>query len=144
MSIVPWRNRHHLIPLHRDNARKKDWLIMLEANTIVGPARESFRVSWATQERRIVRPLTSLWPQLFLVVEGYDSRIHVLFFCSQLYKYDQDGTLVPMRGEEIGNFIAQAIADKASRRRPWYDPMDFSEACRAEFASPPQQLRPGS
>jgi hypothetical protein len=124
MSIFSRRDRHHLIPLHRDNAGKKDWLIMLEANTIVGPEQQSFRVAWATQDRRVVRPLTSLWPQLFLVVEGYDPRIHVLFFCPQLYKYGRDGALVPLRGEEIGDFIAQAIADKAAKRRPWYDPME--------------------
>jgi hypothetical protein len=124
MSIFSRRDRHHLIPLHRDNAGKKDWLIMLEANTIVGPQQRSFRVAWATQEQRVVRPLTSLWPQLFLVVEDYDPRIHVLFFCPQLYKYGRDGALVPLRGEEIGDFIAQAIADKAAKRRPWYDPME--------------------
>jgi hypothetical protein len=124
MSIFSRRDRHHLIPLHRDNAGKKDWLIMLEANTIVGPQQRSFRVAWATQEQRVVRPLTSLWPQLFLVVEDYDPRIHVLFFCPQLYKYGRDGALVPLRGEEIGDFIAEAIADKAAKRRPWYDPME--------------------
>jgi hypothetical protein len=124
MSIFSRRDRRHLIPLHRDNAGKKDWLIMLEANTIVGPEQQSFRVACATRERRVVRPLTSLWPQLFLVVEGYDPRIHVLFFCPQLYKHGRDGALVPLRGEEIGDFIAQAIADKAAKRRPWYDPME--------------------
>jgi hypothetical protein len=124
MSIFSRRDRRHLIPLHRDNAEKKDWLIMLEANTIVGPQQRSFRVAWATQEQRVVRPLTSLWPQLFLVVEDYDPRIHVLFFCPQLYKYGRDGALVPLRGEEIGDFIAEAIADKAAKRRPWYDPME--------------------
>src|SRR5262245_608685 len=122
MSIFPWRNRRHLLPLHPDNARSKDWVILLEANTIVGPSRESFRVAWATQQRRIVRRPGSLWRQRFLVVEDYDPRIHVLFFCPQLYKYERDGTLVPMRSDEIGKYIAQAIADKAARRHPWYDP----------------------
>jgi len=124
MSIFSRGDRRHLIPLHRDNAGTKDWLIMLEANTIVGSERQSFRVARATQERQVVRPLTSLWPQLYLVVEGYDPRIHVLFFCPQLYKYGRDGALVPLRGEEIGQFIAAAIADKAAKRRPWYDPME--------------------
>ena len=68
--------------------------------------------------------MRSLRRRLFLAVEGYDPRIHVLFFCPQLYKHDRDGTLVPMRGDEIGNFIAQAIAGKVSRRRPWYDPTE--------------------
>jgi len=68
-----------------------------------------------------------LWPlrrQLFLFVEEYDPRIHMLFFCPQLYQYDQDGTLVPLRADEIGKFIAQAITDQAARRRPWYHPAE--------------------
>ena len=121
MSIFSRHKNRYLVPLHRDNARSKDWVIILEANTVVGSSRESFRVAAATQERRIVR---SLRRRLFLAVEGYDPRIHVLFFCPQLYKQDRDGTLVPMRGDEIGNFIAQALADKVGRRRPWYDPME--------------------
>lgn len=124
MSIFSRQDRRHLVPLHRDNVRSKDWIILLEANTIVGSLQESFRVARATQQRRVVRRLRSLRRQLFLVVEDYDPRIHVLFFCPQLYKHDQDGTLVPMRGEEIGAFIATAIADKAARRRPWYDPVE--------------------
>jgi hypothetical protein len=35
------------VPLHRDNARSGDWIIMLEANTAIGPSRESFRVASA-------------------------------------------------------------------------------------------------
>jgi hypothetical protein len=124
MSIFSRHNRRHLVWLHRDNARSKDWIILLEAHTIVGPSQQSFRVARATQERRIVRRLRSLRRQLFLIVEDYDPRIHVLFFCPQLCKYGQDGTLVPLRGDEIGNFIAQAIADKASGRRPWYGPAE--------------------
>jgi len=123
MSIFSRHNRCHLVPLHRDNARSKDWIILLEANTIVGPSQERFRVARATQERRIVRRMRS-FRRLFLVIEGYDPRVHVLFFCPQLYKYDQDGTLVPLRGDEIGNFIAQAIADKVASRRPWYHPAE--------------------
>jgi hypothetical protein len=72
MSIFSRHNRRHLVPLHCDNARSKDWIILLEANTIVGPSQESFRVARATQERRIVRRLWSLRRQLFLFVEGYD------------------------------------------------------------------------
>ena len=124
MSIFSRHKRRHLVPLHRDNARSKDWIILLEANTIVGPSQESFRVARATQERRIVGRLWSLRRQLFLFIEGYDPRIHVLFFCPQLYKYDQDGTLVPLRADDIGKFIAQAITDQAARRRPWYHPAE--------------------
>jgi hypothetical protein len=44
MRIFSRFSRRHLVPLHRDNARSKDWVIMREANTIVGPSRENFRV----------------------------------------------------------------------------------------------------
>ena len=128
VSIFSRHDRRRLVPVHRDNARSRDWILMLEANTVVGPSWESFRVASATQDRRIVRRLRSLRPRLFLVVEDYDPRIHVLFFCPQLYKHDQDGTLVPLRGEEIGKFIARAIADKTARRRPWYDPIEAMPA----------------
>jgi hypothetical protein len=121
MSIFSRYNRRHLVPLHRDNARSKDWIILLEANTIVGPAQETFRVARATQERRIVTRMRP-FRRLFLVVEGYDPRVHVLLFCPQLYKYDQNDVLVPLRGDEIGAFIAKAIADKAASRCPWYGP----------------------
>ena len=35
----------HLIPVHPDNAIKKDWVILLEAGTIVGPSPERLRVA---------------------------------------------------------------------------------------------------
>ena len=73
MSIFSRQDRRHLVPLHRDNVRSKDWIILLEANTIVGSLHESFRVARATQQRRVVRRLRSLRRQLFLVVEGYDA-----------------------------------------------------------------------
>jgi hypothetical protein len=122
MAFLRRKGRRHLIPLHRDNARSDDWLIVLEANTIVGRAREALRVACAARERNIVTRLRSFKPQLFLRVEGYDPRIHVLFFCPQLYHYDKAGTLVPMRGDEIGTFMARALDDKTANRRPWYGP----------------------
>lgn len=122
MAFLRRKNRRHLVPLHRDNARGDDWLIVLEANTIVGRAREVLRVACATRERDIVMRLRSFRPQLFLRVEGYDPRIHVLFFCPQLYHYDNVGRLVPMRGDEIGTFMARALDDKTANRRPWYGP----------------------
>jgi hypothetical protein len=57
-------------------------------------------------------------------VEGYDPRIHVLYFCPQLYKLDSDGKLVPLPGEEIGRFVAQAVEGKVKSRLPWYEPLD--------------------
>jgi hypothetical protein len=116
------KKRRHLIPLHRDNARSDDWLVILEANTIVAPHRAALRVACATRERKVVTRFKSFRRQLFLLVEGYDPRIHVLFFCPQLYHYDENGALVPMRSDEIGSFIARALDEKTAIRSPWYDP----------------------
>jgi hypothetical protein len=60
----------------------------------------------------------------FLDVEGYDPRIHAVYFCPQLYKYDPDKKLVPLQGEEIGRLIAQALASGVKERRPWYEPWE--------------------
>jgi len=60
----------------------------------------------------------------FLNVEGYDPRIHAVYFCPQLYKYDPDKKLVPLQGEEIGRLIAQALGSGVKERRPWYEPSE--------------------
>jgi hypothetical protein len=60
----------------------------------------------------------------FLVLEGYDPRIHAVFFCPQLYKYDSEKKLVPLEGDEIGRLIAHAVEDGITERRPWYDPSE--------------------
>ena len=124
MAFFRRKRRRQLIPLHRDNARTNDWLVILEANTIVGRDREALRVACATRELNIVTRFRSFRPQLFLRVEGYDPRIHVLFFCPQLYQYDRDGTLVPLRSDEIGRFVARALDEKTAIRRPWYEPRE--------------------
>jgi|SRR6516164_5785070 len=58
----------HYIPVHRDNITKRDWIILLEAGTIVGPSAEKLRVALATLEKKIVTkynisfdPNTSSW-----------------------------------------------------------------------------------
>jgi hypothetical protein len=115
----------HLVPLHRDNITSKDWVILLEAGTIVGPSPERLRVARTTLERKIVTKHNILFKaQDFLVVEGYDPRIHALFFCPQLYKYDADKKLVPLQGDEIGRLIAHAVEGGIKDRRPWYGPSD--------------------
>lgn len=45
-------------------------------------------------------------------------------FLFQLYKLDGDNKLVPLPGEEIGRFVAQAVEGKVKSRRPWYEPLD--------------------
>jgi hypothetical protein len=116
---------NHLIPIHPANATKKDWVILLEAGTIVGPTPDRLRVARSTLERKIVRKYNIfLRAQHFLVVEGYDARIHAVYFCPQLYRYDADKKLVPLQGEEIGKLIAKALESGVNERRPWYDPAD--------------------
>jgi len=100
----------HYIPVHRDNITKRDWIILLEAGTIVGPSAEKLRVALATLEKKIVTKYNIfLRPEHFLVVEGYDPRIHALYYCPQLYKYDAEKKLVPLEGEEIGKLVAKAV-----------------------------------
>jgi len=115
----------HLVPVHSHNAAKKDWVILLEAGTIVGPSPERLRVARATQERKIVKKYNILLrAQHFLVMDGYDPRIHAVYFCPQLYRYDPDKKLVPLQGEEMGRLIAQALEAGVTPRRPWYEPSE--------------------
>jgi hypothetical protein len=122
------QNPNYLIPIHPDNTRSKDWMILLEANTIVANTRARLRVARTSQERQITRRLASMTLRPFLVVEGFDPRIHILIFCPQLYKYDHDGKLVPLQGDEIGEYVAGALSHKAAMRRPWYDPIESRPA----------------
>ena len=117
----------HHVPIHRHNAAKKDWVILLEAGTIVGPSPERLRVARATQERKVVKKYNILLrAKHFLVVDGYDPRIHAVYFCPQLYRYDPDKKLVPLQGEEIGRLIAQALEGGVTPRRPWYEPSEHT------------------
>jgi hypothetical protein len=125
MGIFRRKVPSHLVPIHPDNARKKDWVILLEGGTIVGPAPERLRVAHSTLERRIVRKYNIfLRAKHFIVVDGYDPRIHALYFCPQLYRYDPDKKLVPLQGDEIGRLIAQSLESGVNERRPWYGPTE--------------------
>jgi hypothetical protein len=57
-------------------------------------------------------------------LEGYDPRIHALYFCPQLYKFDGDNNLVPLQGEEIGQLVAQSVQDGVVDKQPWYEALD--------------------
>jgi hypothetical protein len=124
MGIFRRKVPSHLVPVLPANAIK-DWVIVLEAGTIVGPSPERLRVARCTQERKIVKKYNILLrPQHFLVVEGYDPRIHALYFSPQLYRYDPNKKLVPLQGEEIGRVIARALEGGVTERRPWYRPSE--------------------
>ena len=125
MSIFRRKVPRHQIRIHADNVKNKDWIILLEAGTIVGPTPEKLRVARSTQERKIVKKYDIfLRATYFLDLEGYDPRIHVVYFCPQLYKYDPDKKLVPLQGEEIGTLIAHALQGGINEMRPWYEPSE--------------------
>src|SRR6187401_970775 len=115
----------HFVRVHSDNVKSKDWVILLEAGTIIGPSPERLRVARSTLERKVVKKY-DLWFRAahFLVVDGYDPRIHMVYFCPQLYRYDSDKKLVPLPGEEIGKLIAQSIEGGVVKRRIWYGPSE--------------------
>jgi hypothetical protein len=124
-SLFQRKLPNHFIRIDPNNVTNKKWLIVLEAGTIVGPAPGKLRVVHSTQERKVVKKYNLfLQPEYYLDLEGYDPRIHAIYFCPQLYKYDSEKKLVPLHGEEIGNLIAQALESGIKERPPWYLPSD--------------------
>lgn len=114
----------HYVPIHPDNISSKDWIVLLEAGTIVSRSPEKLRVATATSERRIVTKYNIFSRKHFLVVEGYDPRIHILYLCPQLYRLDSDSKPVALTGEEIGKMLAQSVRDDVVEKQPWYDPSE--------------------
>ncbi|MBR1157365.1 hypothetical protein [Bradyrhizobium sp. JYMT SZCCT0428] len=113
MSI--FNTQGNLVPIHADNTKTRDWLVLLEASTIVGHERDKLRVALTTQERKLVKRRKLFGKtEHFLVVDGYDPRIHALYFCPQLYK-NEGGALVPLTGGEIGLLMAQALEGGAMK-----------------------------
>jgi hypothetical protein len=119
--VVP----HDYIPIHQDNIGTRNWIILLEAGTIVGSRAEKLRVAKTTLEKRIKKKYNILLRKKhFLVLQGYDPRIHAVYFCPQLYKYDGDNALVPLTGEEIGQLVAQSVQEGVLEKQPWYTALD--------------------
>ena len=124
MGLFQRKTSNDLISIHADNISNKDWVILIEAGTIVGPSPQRIRVARWMQERKIVKKYDMfLRTKYFIVVEGYNPRIHALYFCPQLFRHDSD-KLVPLEGEEIGQLIAREIETSIAHRRPWYEPME--------------------
>src|ERR1700676_5151424 len=125
MGVFKRKVPRHYIPIHRDNVTTKDWIVLLEAGTIVGLSAEKLRVATATLERKVVTKYNIfLRKEHFLVLEGYDPRIHALYFCPQLYKLDSDSKPVPLDGDEIGKLLAQSVRDGVVEKQPWYVPSE--------------------
>ena len=113
-----------LVLVHPDNISNNDWVILLEAGTIIGPTPQRIRVARWMQEKKIVKKYDMfLRTKYFIVVEGYNPRIYALYFCPQLLRHDS-GRLVPLEGEEVGQLIARAGEASATERRPWYEPIE--------------------
>jgi hypothetical protein len=124
--VGPFRKKtlNDLIPIHPDNIGNKDWVILLEAGTIVGPSPRRIRVARWMQEKKILKKYDMfLRTKYFIVIEGYNPRIHALYLCPQLFRHYSD-KLVPLEGEEIGELIARSVEAGAPERCPWYDPME--------------------
>jgi hypothetical protein len=125
MSIFRRKVPRHYIEIHPDNIATKDWIVLLEAGTIVGRPAAKLRVAAATLERKIVTKYNIfLRKAYFLVLKDYDPRIHALYFCPQLYKLDADNKPVALEGEEIGKLLAQSVRDGVSPKQPWYEPSE--------------------
>ena len=124
MGLFRKKTLNHLIPIHPDNVGNKDWVILLETGTIVGPARHRIRVARCMQEKNIFRKSNMLWRcEHFIVIEGYNPRIHAVYLCPQLFRYESD-KFVPLDVEEIAELIARSVETGAVERCPWYDPME--------------------
>lgn len=125
MGIFKRKVPRHYIQINPDNIATKDWIVLLEAGTIVGRPAEKLRVAAATLDRTIVTKYNILLRKTyFLVLEGHDPRIHALYFCPQLYKLDADNKTVALDGEEIGKLLAQSVRDGVSPKQPWYEPSE--------------------
>ena len=55
MGIFRRKVPNHYVPIHPDNVKKRDWLILLEVGTVVGPAARNIRVATATLEKTIAK-----------------------------------------------------------------------------------------
>jgi len=125
MGIFRRKMPHYYIPIHPDNIGTNNWMILLEAGTIVGSRAEKLRVAKTTLEKRIKKKYNILLRKKhFLVLDGYDPRIHAIYFCPQLYKYDDDNALVPLTGEEIGQLVAHSVQEGVVEKQPWYESLD--------------------
>jgi hypothetical protein len=125
MGLIRRKVPRHFVPIHPDNVATNDWVILLEASTIVGQSADKLRVAAATLERKMVtRRNIFLRKSHYLVLPGYDPRIHALYFCPQLYKSEAGNKLVPLEGEEIGKLLARSVRDGVVEKRPWYEPLE--------------------
>ena len=81
MGIFRRNVPRNYLPIHPDNIAANDWIILLEAGTIVGPSAVKLRVALATLEKKVVTKYNIfLRKKHYLVLPGYDPRIHLYIF----------------------------------------------------------------
>jgi hypothetical protein len=125
MGLIRRKVPRHFVQIHPDNVATNDWVILLEAGTIVGRPTERLRVAAATLEKKIVAKRNIFLRKThYLVLPGYDPRIHALYFCPQLYKLDSGNKLVPLEGDEIGTLLARSVRNGVVEKCPWYEPLE--------------------
>ena len=115
MGFFRKRTSNDLVPIHPDNIGNKDWLILLEVGTVIGPSPQRIRVAGWMQEKKIVKKYDMfLRTNYFIVIEGYNPRIHAVYFCPQLFppRLGQAGAVG--RG---GNRPIDRARGRGSRRR---------------------------
>jgi hypothetical protein len=61
MGIFRRNVPRHFVPVHPYNIASKDWVILLEAGTIIGPTPEKLRVARFTQDKKLVSTATFCW-----------------------------------------------------------------------------------
>ena len=108
MGLFRKKTLNHLVPIHSDNIGNKDWVVLLEAGTIVASP-QRIRVARCMQEKNILKKSDMLRrTKHFMVIEGYNPRIHAVYLCPQLFRYDSE-KLAPLEGEEIAELIARSV-----------------------------------
>src|SRR6516225_1783642 len=87
------KNYGHLVPINPENTKSKDWVILLEASTIVGPSPDLLRVASTTQEKKIVWRFKPWSSQPFLVggIQSTNSRTVFLSSTLQIRQRQQIG-----------------------------------------------------
>ena len=124
MALFRKQTLNHLIPIHPDNIGNKDWVILLEAGTTVAPSPQGIRVARCTKQKSILMQSDMLRrSKHFMIIEGYNPRIHTVYLCPQLFRYESH-KLVPLQGKEIADLIARSVEAGVVERCPWYDPME--------------------
>ena len=85
MGLFRKKTLNHLIPIHSDNIGNKDWVVLLEAGTIVASP-QRIRVARCMQEKNILKKSDMLRrTKHFMVIEGYNPRFHAVYLCPQLF-----------------------------------------------------------